>query len=124
MINFVDRIPTQTGRRKITHADGTVEYVIVEMADNPTVVGTPLNRAAFMALQGFEATTTSISKANGVTTITETNANNEQKVTTISKADGVTTVTMVFTATDNSTITATTTISKTDGVTTISKVVS
>lgn len=124
MINFVDRIPTQTGRRKITHADGTSEYVIVEMADNPTVEGTPLNRAAFMALQGFEATTTVISKSESVTTITQTNANNETLVTTISKAGGSTTVTAVFTAADDSTITSTTTITKNNSTTTISKVVS
>ena len=79
MINFVDRIPTQTGRRKITHADGTSEYVIVEMADNPTVAGTPLNRAAFMALQGFEVVTT-VFNADG--SITATNAAGDKIVTT------------------------------------------
>ena len=55
MKDFLDRIPTQAGRRKITHADGTSEYVTVEMADEPSVEGTPLNRAAFMALRGIEA---------------------------------------------------------------------
>ena len=38
MKDFLDRIPTQVGRRKITHADGTSEYVTVEMADEPSVV--------------------------------------------------------------------------------------
>lgn len=79
MKDFLDRIPTQAGRRKITHADGTSEYVTVEMADNPTVVGTPLNREAFMALQGFETKAT-VFNADG--SITETNANGEKKVTT------------------------------------------
>ena len=79
MINFVDRIPTQTGQRKITYADGTSEYVTVEMADNPTVEGTPLNRAAFMALQGFEAVTT-VFNTDG--SITATNAAGDMLVTT------------------------------------------
>ena len=79
MKDFLDRIPTQAGRRKITQADGTSEYVTVEMADNPTVVGTPLNREAFMALQGFEA---KITVFNSDGSITETNANGDKKVTT------------------------------------------
>ena len=124
MMDFKDRVPNEAGRRKITHSDGTSEYVTVEMADNPTVEGTPLNRAAFMALQGFEAVTTVISADNGVTTITQTNAKNENLVTNISKANNVTTVTAVFTAADTSAITATTTISKAGTTTTIAKVVS
>ena len=124
MINFVDREPTQPGRRKIIHEDGTIEYVTISMADNPDVAGTPLNRASMMALQGFEATTTVISKSESVTTITQTNANNETLVTTISKAGGSTTVTAVFTTADDSTITSTTTITKNNSTTTISKVVS
>lgn len=54
MKDFIDRIPSSPGRRKITHDDGTSEYVTMELADLPTAVGTPLNRVAFMALQGFE----------------------------------------------------------------------
>ena len=79
MMDFKDRVPSQPGRRKITHADGTAEYVTVEMADNPTVTGTPLNRAAFMALQGFEATTT-VFNVDG--SITATNAAGDKVVTT------------------------------------------
>ena len=74
MKDFLDRIPTQAGRRKITHADGTSEYVTVEMADEPSVEGTPLNRAAFMALQGFEAFHVTF---NDDGSITEINALNE-----------------------------------------------
>lgn len=40
-----DRIPTQPGRVKITHADGTSEYVTWERADDPTQEGTPINKA-------------------------------------------------------------------------------
>ena len=71
MIDFIDRIPGEgkTGRKKITHADGTTEYVTIENADDATVAGTPLDRAAFMALQGFEACST-VFNADG--SITET----------------------------------------------------
>lgn len=103
MINFVDRIPTQTGRRKITHADGTAEYVTVEMADNPTVAGTPLNRAAFMALQGFETVTT-VFNADG--SITATNAAGDKIVTTFLENGDIQDK---FTGADGSTITKTTT---------------
>ena len=103
MINFVDRIPTQMGRRKITHADGTTEYVTVEMADNPTVEGTPLNRAAFMALQGFEAVTT-VFNADG--SITATNAAGDMLVTTFLTNGNIQDK---FTAVSGGTITKTTT---------------
>ena len=53
MKDFLDRQPTRAGRRKITHEDGRTEFVTVEMADEPTVAGTPLNRKAFMEIQGF-----------------------------------------------------------------------
>lgn len=69
MKDFLDRIPTRAGRRKITHADGTSEYVTVEMADNPSVEGTPLNREAFMALQGFSTEDISISESGNVITV-------------------------------------------------------
>lgn len=84
MKDFLDRIPTQAGRRKITHADGTSEYVTVEMADEPSVEGTPLNRAAFMALQGFEVFHVTF---NDDGSITETNALNEP-LDTVFNSDG------------------------------------
>ncbi len=40
-----DRIPTLPGRMKIIRSDGTTEYVTMERADEPTEVGTPLNKA-------------------------------------------------------------------------------
>lgn len=40
-----DRIPTLPGRVKFTKTDGTTEYVTMERADEPTEVGTPLNKA-------------------------------------------------------------------------------
>lgn len=44
---FVDRKSTYPNRYKITKADGTVEYVTLERADQPTVAGTPLNAETF-----------------------------------------------------------------------------
>ena len=40
-----DRVPTQPNRVKITHADGSTEYVTWERADEPNQTGTPLNKA-------------------------------------------------------------------------------
>ena len=47
MINVVDRVSTYPGRVKLTKANGTVEYVTWERADEPTVPGTPINKALF-----------------------------------------------------------------------------
>lgn len=44
---FVDRQSAYPNRYKITRADGTVEYVTLERADEPTVAGTPLNAETF-----------------------------------------------------------------------------
>lgn len=78
MVNFVDREPTQLGRRKITYENGTSEYVVMSLADNPDVAGTPLNRATLMAIQGFETITTTF---NTDGSITEINANGDKLVT-------------------------------------------
>lgn len=43
-----DRIPTLPGRVKITKTDGTTEYVTMERADEPTEMGTPLNKATLL----------------------------------------------------------------------------
>ena len=47
MINVVDRVPTYPNRVKITHSNGSSEYVTWERADEPTVPGTPINKALF-----------------------------------------------------------------------------
>lgn len=47
MINVVDRVSTYPGRVKITKSDGTSEFVTWERADEPTVEGTPINKALF-----------------------------------------------------------------------------
>ena len=91
MKDFIDRQPVSPGRRKITHEDGSSEYVTMEMADNPTVIGTPLNREAFMALQGFQQTRT-VFNSDG--SISEYNQNNEE-LKTVFNADG--SITKTFT---------------------------
>lgn len=44
---FQDRVPTYPNRYKVTKADGTSEFVTLERADEPTVVGTALNANTF-----------------------------------------------------------------------------
>ena len=61
MINVVDRVPTYPNRIKVTKSDGTSEYVTWERADEPTVVGTPINKALFDSIVediGLNKTTT------------------------------------------------------------------
>lgn len=44
---FKDRIPTHAGKIKLTPVDGAPDEFIMERADDPTVEGTPLNKATF-----------------------------------------------------------------------------
>ena len=125
MKDFVDRLPTEVGRRKITHADGTSEYVTVEMADEPSVVGTPLNREAFMNVQGFSSENTTISMSGNVTTVTITHSDGGKTVTTITKnSDTLTTVVSKYTGPSGNVITKTTSIDTSSPVTKIGGVVS
>lgn len=125
MKDFLDRIPTQAGRRKITHADGTSEFVTVEMADEPSVEGTPLNREAFMNVQGFSNEDTTISKSGNVTTVTITNGDGGKTVTIITKnSSTLTTVVSKYTGPSGKEITKTTTIDTSSSVTRIGGVVS
>lgn len=65
MKDFIDRLSTKPNRYKLTEeGTGKVSYAKVERADVPTREGTPLNRAAFLALQGMEGSTT-VFNANG-----------------------------------------------------------
>lgn len=51
-INWVDRVPTKPGRIKITPEDGSSAwYGVMERADEPSVVGTPVNAANLNAMQ-------------------------------------------------------------------------
>lgn len=51
MINVVDRVSTYPGRVKLTKSNGTTEYVTWERADEPTVAGTPINKALFDSIK-------------------------------------------------------------------------
>lgn len=98
MKEFIDRQPTKVGRRKITFEDGRSEYVTVEMADDPTAEGTPLNREAFMNLQGFGSENTTISENGNVTTVSVSHEDGGNTVTTISvESDTLTRVVSTYT---------------------------
>lgn len=49
-ITFKDRVSTYPNRYKVTKEDGASEYVTLERADEPTVVGTALNANTFNTL--------------------------------------------------------------------------
>ena len=85
MKDFVDRQPTKAGRRKITYEDGTSEFVTVEMADEPTRDGTPLNRDTLMNMQGFSSERTTITKKGNVTTVNVEHEDGGVTVTVITK---------------------------------------
>ena len=94
MKDFRDRVSTNPNQYRIVKADGSSELVTMEKADNPTVIGTPLNREAFMALQGFQQTRT-VFNSDG--SISEYNQNNEE-LKTVFNADG--SITKTFTSVD------------------------
>lgn len=51
-MKFVDRVSAYPGRYIMTTEDGRASYVILERADEPTVVGTPLNAETFNEMVG------------------------------------------------------------------------
>jgi hypothetical protein len=48
--NIVDRVPTHAGRIKLTPVAGRPNYFDMERADEPTVEGTPLDKATFNSI--------------------------------------------------------------------------
>lgn len=52
MIEVIDRIPTHPGRVRMTPVDGQENTYDMVRADNPTVDGTPINRALFESIRG------------------------------------------------------------------------
>jgi hypothetical protein len=46
-LSFIDRVPEKPGRVKITPEEGTAFYALLERADEPIQVGTPLNAGTF-----------------------------------------------------------------------------
>ena len=49
-VNFVDRVPTEPGRVKLTPVPGQENHYIMERADAPIVEGTPLDKATFNSI--------------------------------------------------------------------------
>ena len=76
MIEFIDRVPAanMSNKKTIEYSDGSSEVVTITSADNASVLGTPINRANLMAMQGFVAKTTTFN-ADG--SIVEKNATGE-----------------------------------------------
>ena len=93
MIEFLDRVPAtnMANKKIIEYADGRTEIVTITAADNATTIGTSINRANLMAIQGFIAKTTTFN-ADG--SITEKNGNNET-LTVRFNSDGSITETFV-----------------------------
>ena len=89
MQEFIDRISGEgySGRKNITHEDGSSEFVFMENADEPVETGTPINRAALMAIQGFQAKTTTF---NDDGSITETNSDWHTLTTTFNDDGSIT----------------------------------
>ncbi len=101
MRQFGDRVPVTPNRYKMTDSENNEAYVILERADGATEEGTALNREAFMALQGMEASET-VFNADG--SITETYSTGTLVTTFAENGDVVET----FTATEGQVITKTT----------------
>lgn len=92
MIEFLDRVPDvgKQNKKKITYEDGREETVTIVAADDAIETGTPINRNALMAIQGFVAKTTVFNEDGS---ITETNTDGHTKTTSFN-ADG--SITEVF----------------------------
>ena len=89
MIDFIDRVPADnmSNKKVIEYADGRSEGVTITMADNATTIGTPINRANLMAIQGFVAKTT---RFNSDGSIVETNSKGETLTTTFNANGSIT----------------------------------
>ena len=107
MIDVKDRIPAEgmANRKKLTYADGTVDYAVVEPADNALRAGTPINRALFNELQGFCNQTTvfhadgSITETDPLTGVVKTTVFDGDTITeTRTAGDSILTKTTVFAA--------------------------
>lgn len=65
-----DRVPTYAGRVKLTPVTGSTDLFDMQMADEPTEVGTPLNKANLLA----DATAAAIAAGFGTTPTTPNEA--------------------------------------------------
>lgn len=101
MRDFLDRVPTKANRKLITPENGNSFYATVTNADEPTVIGTVIDRAALMAAQGMEGGSTVF---NNDGTIAETFSTGT--LNTTFNADG--TIVETFTNLNGQTVTKTT----------------
>ena len=46
-VEFKDRVPLHPGQIKLSPVDGKPDFFIMERADEPTILGTPMNKATF-----------------------------------------------------------------------------
>nr|DAH76856.1 MAG TPA: hypothetical protein [Bacteriophage sp.] len=84
MVDIVDRVQATPNRIKLTAVTGSENTYDVEKVGTVTAEGTDINRSLLMAMQGFEAKTTTF---NSDGTITETNGLGQTKKT-IFNSDG------------------------------------
>ena len=101
VVNVVDRVPQNAGRVMLIPVSGQANTYDMVRADNPSVEGTPINRALLMAMQGFTATRT-VFNSNG--SVTET-GDTGTKVT-VFNSDG--SIVETFTASNGNVIKKTT----------------
>lgn len=78
IVDVIDRVPENAGRVMLIPVTGQANTYDMVRADNPSEVGTPINRTLLMAMQGFVAGKTTF---NSDGSITETGATGT-KVTT------------------------------------------
>ena len=69
IIDVKDRAPANAGRVKMIPVSGQTNTYDMVRSDNPSVVGTPLNRDLLMKLQGFEASTTTFNSDGSITEV-------------------------------------------------------
>lgn len=81
-MRFADRKPTKPNRFKITRDDGSVYYVILERADEPTEDGTPLNAEVLNAVMDSieNAQNTAAKMLNRTTAVNESNTEYEKYI--------------------------------------------
>lgn len=111
VVNVIDRVPTNAGRVVLIPVTGQANTYDMVRADDPSVVGTPINRTLLMAMQGFSASNTVFNSDGSVTETGSTGT----KVTTFS-SDG-STIVETFTGTDGSVIKKTTKINSNGSIT-------
>lgn len=99
-----NRVPTYTGRVKLTPVSGSANVYDLTRADSPRVVGTPINKALLDGIYGFDNITT-VFHADG--SITQTDPNTGTSIKTTFNANGSITEVMKSSSGDTQTKTTT-----------------